>query len=53
MLGELNKKEILDLVENQVIGRLGCYADGETYIVPINYVYRNNAIYLHSGKEFY
>lgn len=50
MLGELNKKEILDLVENQVIGRLGCYADGETYIVPINYVYRNNAIYLHSGK---
>ena len=49
MLGELNKRELLDLIENQVIGRLGCHADGETYIVPVNYVYRDNMIYLHSG----
>ena len=49
MLGELNKRELLDLIENQVIGRLGCHANGETYIVPVNYVYRDNMIYLHSG----
>jgi len=49
MIGELNKKEIIDLMEQQVIGRLGCHAENETYIVPINYVYRDNAIYAHSG----
>lgn len=50
MLGDLNKKEMIDLLESQVIGRLGCSLDGETYIVPINFVYRDNAIYAHSGK---
>ena len=50
MLGELNKKEITDLLESQLIGRLGCHAQGETYIVPVNYVYRNEYIYAHSGN---
>ena len=50
MLGDLNKRELIDLLEGQVYGRLGCSVDGETYIVPINYVYRNNAIYAHSGN---
>ena len=36
MLGDLNKKELIDLLESQVFGRLGCSVDGETYIVPIN-----------------
>ena len=49
MLGELNKREIIDLLDDQVIGRLGCHANGETYVVPVNYVYRNEAIYAHSG----
>lgn len=49
MLGDLNKKELIDLISNQVIGRLGCSSADETYIVPINYVYRDNAIYAHSG----
>lgn len=50
MLGDLNKREIIDLLERQVIGRLGCHADGETYVVPVNYVYRNHAIYAHTGS---
>jgi len=50
MLGELTKREIIDLLESQFIGRLGCHLNGETYIVPINYVYQNNAIYAHSGE---
>ncbi|RYF25856.1 MAG: pyridoxamine 5'-phosphate oxidase family protein [Flavobacteriales bacterium] len=49
MLGELNKKETLDLLENNFIGRIGCHAHGETYIAPINYLYRDNTIYAHSG----
>ena len=50
MLGDLNKKELIDLLESQVIGRIGCHSDGETYVVPVNYVYKNNAIYAHSGN---
>lgn len=50
MLGNLNKGEIVALLENQVIGRLGCHSQGETYIVPINYIYHDNAIYAHSAK---
>ena len=50
MVRDLNKKELIDLLESQVFGRLGCSVDGETYVVPINYVYRENAIYAHSGN---
>jgi nitroimidazol reductase NimA-like FMN-containing flavoprotein (pyridoxamine 5'-phosphate oxidase superfamily) len=53
MLGELSKKQIEDLLKQQVIGRIGCHAKGETYIVPVNYVYDGNYIYGHSsgGKK--
>jgi nitroimidazol reductase NimA-like FMN-containing flavoprotein (pyridoxamine 5'-phosphate oxidase superfamily) len=50
MLGELNKREIIDFLESQFIGRLGCHVNGETYIVPVNFVYQDNAIYAHSGE---
>jgi len=49
MLGELNEKQIDELLKQQVTGRLGCHADGLTYIVPINYVYKNDSVYAHSG----
>ena len=49
MLGELNELEIERLLEQQRIGRIGCHADGLTYIVPINYVYQDGCIYAHSG----
>lgn len=50
MPGELNKREIIDFLESQFIGRLGCHINGETYIVPVNFVYQDNAIYAHSGE---
>lgn len=49
MLGSLNKKQLTDLLDRQTLGRLGCHVDGETYIVPVNYVYKDNVIYAHSG----
>ncbi len=49
MLGKLEQPEIEALLSRQVTGRLGCYARGTTYIVPINYVYKNGVIYAHSG----
>lgn len=49
MLGELNEKQIEDLLTRQITGRLACYADGQLYLVPINYVYKEPCIYAHSA----
>ncbi|MDB5139083.1 MAG: pyridoxamine 5-phosphate oxidase [Mucilaginibacter sp.] len=50
MLGELNETQIEQLLMSLPVGRIGCHADGVTYIVPINYVYQDNTIYAHSKK---
>ncbi|HVW15981.1 MAG TPA: pyridoxamine 5'-phosphate oxidase family protein [Mucilaginibacter sp.] len=49
MLGKLNEREIEEVLTQQITGRLGCHFKGETYVVPLNYVYKNGAIYAHSG----
>ena len=49
MLGHLDENQIEDLLKRNVTGRIGCHADGTTYIVPINYFYKNNIIYGHSA----
>lgn len=49
MLGKLEQPEIEALLSRQVTGRLGCHAEGTTYVVPVNYVYKNGIIYAHSG----
>jgi len=53
MLGALSEDEIEDLLKKQTTGRIGCHADGITYVVPINYVYQDGCIYEHSsaGKK--
>jgi nitroimidazol reductase NimA-like FMN-containing flavoprotein (pyridoxamine 5'-phosphate oxidase superfamily) len=50
MLGELNEEQIEDLLMSLPVGRIGCHADGVTYIVPVNYVYDSNNLYAHSAK---
>lgn len=42
MLGNLNTKQIEELLSSSFIGRIGCTSDGKTYIVPITYFYENN-----------
>jgi len=49
MLGELNQSEIEALLSSEVVARIGCHANGRTYVVPITYVYDDNAIIGHSG----
>lgn len=53
MLGTLNESQIENLLKEQVIGRIACHFQGETYLVPINYVYKDGYIYGHSalGKK--
>ena len=49
MLGELNETQVDHLLRAEVIGRIGCHADGITYVVPTTYVYDGADIYGHSA----
>jgi uncharacterized protein len=45
MLAKLNDLEIEELLRQQIVGRIGCHADGVTYVVPISYGYDGQYIY--------
>jgi nitroimidazol reductase NimA-like FMN-containing flavoprotein (pyridoxamine 5'-phosphate oxidase superfamily) len=49
MLGELTQSEIQSLLSTEVVARIGCHANGRTYVVPITYVYDGGALLGHSG----
>jgi nitroimidazol reductase NimA-like FMN-containing flavoprotein (pyridoxamine 5'-phosphate oxidase superfamily) len=46
MFGKLSSAQIEKLIAGNVIGRLGCHADGKTYVVPISYAYDGQFIYV-------
>jgi nitroimidazol reductase NimA-like FMN-containing flavoprotein (pyridoxamine 5'-phosphate oxidase superfamily) len=48
MFGKLNSDEIEKLLKQQLIGRIGCHADGFTYVVPVSYVYDGECVYVHT-----
>jgi len=45
MFDTLSNKQMIDVLSNSIIGRLGCHADGKTYVVPISYAYDSDYIY--------
>ena len=50
MIGELDQSGIDSLLRSEVIGRIGCHADGQIYIVPVAYVYDGKSIYGHTDE---
>ena len=48
MLGSLDSKQIEEVLAHQVVGRIGCSAEGITYVVPISYAYDGEYIYGHT-----
>lgn len=48
MLGRLTDEQIIQVLKDNVVGRIGCSDGSQNYIVPINYYYNGNAIVLHS-----
>lgn len=50
MLGELSAEQIEHVLHAQVIGRIGCHAEGRTYVVPVTYAYDGKAVVAHSGE---
>lgn len=53
MLGELTPVEIERALHTATVGRIGCHADGHTYVVPISFAYDGGRIIAHSpmGKK--
>jgi nitroimidazol reductase NimA-like FMN-containing flavoprotein (pyridoxamine 5'-phosphate oxidase superfamily) len=49
MLGKLDNQGLEELLKSQLLGRIGCHADGITYIIPVNYVYDPPYIFAHSA----
>ena len=41
---ELSSREIDEFLRGQRIARLGCHADGVTYVVPLIYAYEDEAV---------
>jgi nitroimidazol reductase NimA-like FMN-containing flavoprotein (pyridoxamine 5'-phosphate oxidase superfamily) len=45
-MNELTRDEIDELLNAQVVGRIGCHADGLTYVVPVIYAYDGDAFWV-------
>lgn len=45
MIVEMSSEDIDRLLDHELVGRLGCHAEGTVYVVPINYVYEEGHIY--------
>lgn len=50
MFGKLGIAQIEQVLHHQIVGRIGCHADGMTYVVPISFAYDGEYIYAHSSE---
>jgi hypothetical protein len=46
-----SQEEMAEILGRAAVGRLGLIADGEPYIVPLNFAYADGRIYFHSGLQ--
>jgi nitroimidazol reductase NimA-like FMN-containing flavoprotein (pyridoxamine 5'-phosphate oxidase superfamily) len=49
----MSREAIEELLGEEVVGRIGCHSDGETYVVPVIYAWDGDAFYAYSieGKK--
>jgi uncharacterized protein len=50
MTGTLSDAQSLQLLQSEVIGRLGCAAEGKVYVMPITYAIEDKYLYAHSKE---
>ncbi len=50
MIEELSPAEIDAFLHEEVVGRIGCHADGLTYVVPVYFAYDGDAFYVQSAE---
>lgn len=55
MIRKLSAEESSELLRRGRVGRLGCISDDAPYVVPVNYVFNDDALYVHSlpGRKIY
>ena len=49
MLAAMTHDEIEQLLLRGIVGRIGCHAEGRTYVVPIRYAYDGECVYAQSA----
>jgi uncharacterized protein len=45
---ELTAEEVVTFLAEQIVGRIGCHADGLTYVVPVIYAYDDGCLYVYT-----
>ena len=50
MLGELTSTEIEEILQSNVIGRIGCSSKQKVYVVPTTYIYDGESIIGHTTE---
>lgn len=50
MLGSLTKNQCERILLSELVGRIGCYASGKMYIVPLTYVFEKGYLYAHAKE---
>ena len=48
MLHELSREEADAFLREQLVGRVGCHAGGETYVVPVFFAYDGETVFVQS-----
>jgi nitroimidazol reductase NimA-like FMN-containing flavoprotein (pyridoxamine 5'-phosphate oxidase superfamily) len=48
MIGKLNDEQIEEVVQSNILGRIGCTENNNVYVVPVNYIYDGKHIIAHS-----
>jgi hypothetical protein len=48
MITRLDDSQIRELLQTSRVARLGCIANGEPYVTPINYNFDDDCVYSHS-----
>ena len=48
MIEELDRREADEFLRRQLVGRIGCHADGRTYVVPVIYAWDGACVYVQS-----
>lgn len=53
MIEEMSPDEIHEFVLEQKVGRVGCHAEGETYVVPVIFAWHDSCFYVYTteGKK--
>ena len=50
MLGTLPPESAKQILQSNIVGRIGCNDGKRTYVVPVQYVFDGKDIYAHSAE---